>query len=428
MCQLTLLDIDPKTKLGKSTIRLLTELNSVGIVKESLSVNQDGFGYCTFSKAPEIIKTAFPVIDWWKDNEDDYHKSIRNPNGIYHVRSASGNTRTLWQKDAHPFNHGHIVLAHNGTLTHSEKLDEMLEEKKYKDFFPIQKLVNQHNTEIDVPMIDSEKFCKVLAYNCGKSKLSPEHIISTMNLFHGSFAFLIHDTLQPKKVFVVRGDSKVLHEAIIYKGRQKIGLVINTAEWELLYWARVIKQITQNILGFRVKVSVREIPEDSIFIYKIGSYNLGESVAEIEQTIKVVTKSTPTVYSPHGRAGFRGVEYSDDDLEKATWVRIAELSVEMNFSLKELWIVAEVILGQSLHTMTEEQSIGLCAVLEDIKKKCAHEGRKKVWDEWLSEKNLSPVRGYSLTGLNFPSILNSKKTIKAKIKKANATLKKEAVG
>ena len=427
MCQLTLLDIDPKTKLGKSTIRLLTELNSVGITKESISINQDGFGYCTFSKAPEINKTAFPAMDWWKDHEDDYHKSIRNPNGIYHVRSASGTSRTLWQKDAHPFNHGHIVLAHNGTLSHTEKLDEMLKEKEYEDFFPIQKLVNQYDNEIDAPMIDSEKFCKMLAHNCGKSKLSPEHIINTMDLFHGSFAFLIHDTLQPKKVFVVRGDSKKLHEAIIYKGKQKIGLVINTAEWELLYWARAIKQITQNMLGFRVKVSVKEVPEESIFIYEIGSYNLGECIAPIEQTAKVVQRSAPSAYSPHGRAGYRGIDY-DDDIDDEAWKKVAELSIEMNFSLKELWIVAEVILGQSLHTMTEDQSIELCTVLEDIKKQCAHEGRKKVWEEWLNDNNLSPVRGYSLTGLNFPSILNSKKAIKARIKKGNVTLKKEAVG
>ena len=141
-----------------------------------------------------------------------------------------------------------------------------------------------------------------------------------------------------------------------------------------------------------------------------------------EEKIKRLEKKVDLLFRMHLEEDF----YFKDNLHE--FIPLFDLSIEMNFSLKELWIVAEVILGQSLHTMTEDQSIELCAVLEDIKEKCAHTGRKKVWNEWLDKNNLSPVRGYNLTGLNFPSILNSKKAIKAKIKKGNVALKKEAVG
>ena len=157
MCQLTLIDIMPETKLAKATIRSLTEINSVGILKYSPQNNEDGFGYMTFSKAPFITKSEKCAIEWWAENQDEFQRTVRNANGIYHVRSASKNIRTLYQKDAHPFNVGNIILAHNGTLDDADKLKD---DKELQKIFPVTK--NDKNVEI--PMIDSEKYAKSQEY------------------------------------------------------------------------------------------------------------------------------------------------------------------------------------------------------------------------------------------------------------------------
>jgi len=423
MCQLTLLDIDPKTKLGKSTIRLLTEINSVGIIGESPSKNQDGFGYVTFSKSPEITKTPFNAIEWWKDNEDEFHKSTRNPNGIYHVRAASGNPQTLWQKDAHPFHHGNLILAHNGTLTQSKKLDDLLKTDEYKDFFPDEAGHNHLNVLVNAPMIDSERFTKMLAHKCGEEKLTPQHIIDTLELFHGTFAFLIHDLSQSKNAFVVRGKTKELYEAIIHKGNQKIGLVLNTSEWELFYWARIIKQIARNMLGYSVTISIREVPKESIFMYKLGSYDLGESIEKVEQSTKPIAsvKNANKVY-PNSRGTRYNGNYNEEIEEE-----IVDLSLDLNFTLKELWIFSEIVLGQSIHTADELQLDLLKEVLLEIRKTSEHQGRKDVWDKWLEEKEFthSPLRAYSLLDISYPAILNSKKLLKSKMKKADKIIANE---
>ena len=225
MCQLTLLDIDPKLKLGKSTIRSLMELNQQAITKFSPQTNDDGFGYMTFSKAPEIVKTGLSATKWWQENWNKYQRSVRNPNGIYHVRAASNNVTTVFEDDAHPFHHGHIILAHNGTMTESVEL---------KDDKKLQKLLNSANPK-EEPMIDSEKFCVVLSQIVGKDKLQKDHIVLAMEYFHGPFALLIYDTKQPKKMFVVRGKDRPLHMARIFSGKregEKIGLVLNTHLYE----------------------------------------------------------------------------------------------------------------------------------------------------------------------------------------------------
>ena len=148
MCQLTLLDFNPKTFIPRTFVRSLVELNTYGWSGK----NDDGFGYMTFAKPGEIIKTNLDSMNWWAENEKEFLRSVRNANGIYHVRAASNNIKDIHEKDAHPFRVKDIILAHNGTL--QEKL-ELKNNKKLQKLF--------ETDDKDVTMIDSEKLANTVS-------------------------------------------------------------------------------------------------------------------------------------------------------------------------------------------------------------------------------------------------------------------------
>lgn len=409
MCQLTLLDIDPKLKLGKATIRSLMELNQQAIVKFSPQTNEDGFGYMTFAKAPEIVKSGLSATKWWHENWETYQKSVRNPNGIYHVRSASSNISTVFEDDAHPFHHGHIILAHNGTMSES---DELTDDKK------LQKLFETANPKTE-PMIDSEKFCTVLAYICGRSKLNKEHIILAMDYFHGPFALLIYDTKQPKKMFVVRGKDKPLHMAKFYSGKrngERIGLVLNTQLYELMYWSRLVKSIAKEFHNINLHIGITLLETEKIYEYNIGSYNIEKAVEEIKQT-SPPTKIT-TVHHHHNnyaqnRTYLGSKEYSD---MAERFTEFYKLALDTGTGLAELMILAEYALGNALHVCTEDQLEYLREIMISLSK-FDYKGRRKVWKEYLKENKIHALSGYKYSDVSFPYLLMSKKLIKSKAKK-----------
>ena len=410
MCQLTMIDIDPKTKISKAFIRSLTEINSVGIVKESPMENKDGFGYMTFAKAPTIIKSNLDAFSWWTENENIYSKSIRNANGIYHVRSASGNPREVYEKDAHPFVYKNIVLAHNGTLNES---DELKDDKDLQKLFEVPK---------DTPsMIDSEKFTRILGNIVLDNKLTPEHIKSAMNYFTGSFAILIYDIKQPSGLFVVRGSSKKLHEATIYRQNEKIGIVINTGFFELLYWARMIKTVMRELNKDVLRIKIREIPKDSIYKYKIGSYQLDENLLEIEENYKVITHH----YPPRNSSIWPGFEKSKTDVKstEATYIKAVDKAIELRLTLPEICVLSEIVFGQSLYTLQISDALILIDLLDEFIK-TIHSGRVDVWTKFLKENNISPMFAYKTLGIEFPYFLNSKKQLVRAIQKQKERKKK----
>ena len=409
MCQLTLLDIDPKTKLGKATIRNLMELNQQAIVKYSGQTNADGFGYMTFAKAPEINKTGKSAVEWWHQNWEKYQKSVRNPNGIYHVRAASVNTTTIFEEDAHPFNHGNIILAHNGTMIESEKL---------KNDKILQNLFDTNDPK--EPMIDSEKFCVTLAHIVGDEKLTTDHIISAMEYFHGPFAMLIYDIKQSSKLYIIRGKDRPLHMAEIYKDEkrgERVGVVLNTQLYELMYWSKMVKSISKEYLGMDLHIGITLLAEESIFEYKIGSYDLGEMIGEIKQTSAPVIVRTPANKSRGTNIGhtsnWRNSEYNDG---AERFVDFYNLCSDLGMNISELFLLAEHVLGVSLHCMNEEQMEYLRQILVkfvDYK----FDGREKVWKDFLKDNELYPIPAYKQTDISFPFFLMSKKLLTKKMKK-----------
>jgi hypothetical protein len=424
MCQLTLLDIDPKLKLGKVSIRNLTELNQTAIQKYSPQTNEDGFGYMTFSKAPEIIKTGKSAISWWNKNWETYQKSVRNPNGIYHVRAASNNIKTIFEEDAHPFYHGHIIVAHNGTMTEDDKLEN---DEELQKLFEV--------VDPKEPMIDSEKFCKLLSHICGKDKLEKEHIVLTMEYFHGPFALLIYDTKQPKKLFVARGKDRPLHMAEVYSGKrrgERIGLVLNTHLYELMFWSKMVKSVAKEFHNMNLHIGITSLQEESIYEYNIGSYDIGEIVGEIKQTsppVKIVKRSYPPrnvnsyprnqTHNHHN--DYMGVSEHSDNAKRFS--QFYDLCSDTGIGLAELFIMAEYTLGVALHVATEDQLEYLRNIMIRLTK-FDYKGRRKVWKEFLKTNEINTIAGYKYTEISFPYLLMSKKLIKSKGKKVKLPVEK----
>lgn len=404
MCQLTLLDIDPKTKLGKATIRNLIELNQQAIAKFSPQSNEDGFGYMTFAKAPEITKTGKSAGEWWHENWENYQKSVRNPNGMYHVRAASNNVSTIFEDDAHPFHHGHIVLAHNGTMSEDKKLenDEVLQ-KLFETADPKE------------PMIDSEKFCALLANICGDEKLEKEHIVLAMEYFHGPFAMLIYDTKQPKKMFIVRGKDRPLHCATLYKDKrrgEKIGMVLNTHLYELMYWSKMVKSISKEYLGLNLHIGIQILAEESIFEYEIGSYDVGEPVEEIKQTTQTYVYPARQInHVNHHRSSSTNFSTGSYNDRAQSYVDIYGLCADLEMTLSELLLLAEYINGVCLQAHTADDLENLRSVLIKLSD-FDFEGRKKTWTEFLKENKVGAINVYKNCPVSFPYILMSKKLLK----------------
>lgn len=416
MCQLTLFDIDSKTNFSKTLIRPLTELNILGI---NAGASHDGFGYMLFENPGKIEKVGQVATTYWKEHFDTFFNSVESANGIYHVRLASGlgNNKKVADENAHPFIHGNIVMAHNGTLR--EKINYFLddEQQKIKQAF-------------DFSWIDSEEFCFALNEICGDELLTAEHIKQAYDLFTGVFAFLIYDIRQPEKVFVVRGKTKKLHSLTIYDEDTPIGLILNTGLWELAYIGKLIKYTLNTHLEKNLRVGVSELKEESIYEYNIGSYSLDDPVEEIKETeakdfVKPANKSVQPVYGWNRHNDFdRSGNESKVNYSSEVFGKIGELAIHLNFSMKELWILSEFVMDKNLTVFTLNDAEVFLEFLELIKKEKGYSGRIKRWVKAKNDLAVGALTIYKLSEISFPFILSTNSEIESCISTVNTALKK----
>jgi len=395
MCQLTLLDFDPKTFISRTFVRSLTELNAYGWSGK----NNDGFGYMTFTKPGEIVKSNLDSMIWWRENERKFLRSVRNANGIYHVRMASNNIKEVHEKDAHPFRAEDIVLAHNGTLAEKSVLKQNEE---------LQKLFEVPDEK--APMIDSEKFTRILANTVGNAKLTATHIKLAMEWFTGPFCFLIFDIKQPKNVFIIRGKDRTLHLAEFFDGKKPIGIALNTGKSELIYWSKIVKMAMAQYNKLKLNIRVSELPQEKVWKYRLGTYKLDKPVAEIKQN------AFETVVYHHGKQVNRhftpaASKNTTTDASNPVYMDLVNMSQRLGLYLREVLLMSEIIFGQALHVLDEESLKVLLKIMEYLEKQ-NFKGRKKEWNAQLAAKKIDPIKAYKETGLEFPYMFSSKKQIR----------------
>lgn len=413
MCQLTMVDFNPEYNIVKTLIRSLNELNTLGI---NAPGNHDGFGYVLFEDTSKIENSVDDARKWWVKNYNDYLKKTQNGNGIYHVRLASTGIKTIREVDAHPFKHGNIILAHNGTLHTSHTED---------DYEEIEKLYTKD-------MIDSEMFTVALAHMVGDDSLTPDDIKAAYKYFYGVFALLIHDTTNPNFVWIAKGTVKTLNCAEFYIGKKRIGILFNTGKWETLYWSSLVKMYMANVFGKKVSVEIKEIEDDKIWKYTIGSYKLDDPVASIlERNYNTIVHHNHS-YDVSDNVGALWPRNSDNNnnnnrntVTKLVTNNVAKLAIELNLSVKEVWILSELAFDRNIFTFTMKEMEDFYEIMQLIKS-AGFKGRIKEWINFRREHKLHQMAVYHNSDLEFPYLLNSKKNIHRAIKvAANAVEEKD---
>lgn len=174
------------------------------------------------------------------------NKDYFEPDDLFigHVRHATVGDKTKLE-NAHPFHRGNYVLAHNGTL------------KNYKDLL--------HKYEVNELGYNVDSDC--IAGCISKSG----NIAQVLSEIDGAGAFLIHDTENPKKLYVFRNSERPL-----YRGYD---------EDNNMY----ISSIPEPLYFFQLK-NIKEFKEDILYTIMDGAI-----VANRCQKIKNVPYTKPAV-------------------------------------------------------------------------------------------------------------------------------------
>jgi len=376
MCQLTMIDVKDEKVFPVNMVKYLTMLTT-------LENNYDGFGYSSFNSI-DIVKSAKPAINWWGENYQNFTENFIN--GIYHVRRSSYKNVKPVDEHAHPFQENSIILAHNGSLN---VVHDHMDIDLFSEFI--------HRFDL----IDSQKFLKVLATYVGEGIVSAEAIDKAIDVFRGTFAFLIRD-LNAQDVWVVRGKTKFLHRVNIYSRDEGevSGMIVNT-HYDQLRMLREIFNDTQ--LSYSMG-EISLLPEETVFHYTPGTYkldNVGKALEDRKnRNLKPVAKHLTA-----GKVG-TGVGAATNPFDS-----VVRLIIKCGVSLRELLVISEVLFNRNF-LLLDKTELGY---LEDFLKQLSNEsfsGRHEAWDEGKKRiETFINAKAYAQTKLSFPYILNSKSAI-----------------
>jgi hypothetical protein len=383
--------------------------------------NKDGHGfYILPDQLWKIPKSGAEVVcdDAYYDKLEELIGSRKEVSIISHVRSASFNHKEICIDNTHPFMVGHLVLIHNGTLEASNDKKEL-------------ELANK---------IDSYWFLSHLASVVGKANLKPSHIVSAMKSFDGKFAFIIHDTHQPTKVFIVKGKSARLHHSILKDADGNILVhLINTDS----------SNITGSILPFYYRAITKrkieiETPEsfddESIWIFDTKD----SSLVKCEEKIIETSAPAPRVYETNGFSrggrvwdedddimGYQGfVGHSRVNVPQSSGANndgrliddICEVAFDLDLSLSELNHLCELHTGESIiyldgkdigifHDFMTKRVKPLYANQRGDSKKHIWESIKEKWKETYPDAN-ELIELYASARIRFPWFTESKAKLK----------------
>jgi predicted glutamine amidotransferase len=409
MCQLTFLHGD--SDFVRPLLASLTLLNAQ-------DNNRDGHGYFILpDHLWKIPKSGSEVVcdDSYYDKLEEAIGDRKQVSIISHVRSASFNHKEICIDNTHPFVIGHLVLAHNGTLTADDKSKELELENK----------------------IDSFWFLSHLATLVGKANLKPFHIVDAMKSFNGKFAFLIFDTRQPTKVFIVKGKSAKLHHTVVKDGAGNVVVhLINTDDDNITksilpHWYRAITKQTMVI------EKPESFDDESIWVFDTKSGTLTKCE---EKIIETSVPATTHEYSRGGRVWDSG---DDDDMmsgygfgqrfvhsnpstltdTKAKLVDdICMAAFEMNISIYELNHICELFTGDSFlylegkdleefHKFFTSRMKALFANQRGSSKRAIWELIKKKWRETYPD-TIELLEIYANANIRFPWFTESKSGLK----------------
>ena len=385
--------------------------------------NKDGHGfYILPDRLWKIAKSGSEVIceDSYYDNLEELIGDRKEVSIISHVRSASMNHKEICMDNTHPFTVGHLVLVHNGTL-------EAVKEKK----------------ELEIAdKIDSFWFLNHLASIVGKANLKPFHIADAMKSFDGKFAFIIYDTHQPTKVFIVKGKSAKLHHSVVRDGDGNILVhLVNTDNDNIT--ASILPYYYRALTKKKIEIEKPEsFDDESIWVFDTKN----KSLVKCEE--KIIETSAPTrVYDVSGFTRGGRVWDDDDDVtgycgfagHNSRYIQsqqstnsntgdgrliddICAAAIDLDLSLSELNYMSELFTGESILYL-DGKDIGkfqdfLTKKVKPLYINQRGDSKKRIWEmikaKWREAYPDTDqiIELYAATKIRFPWFTESKTRLK----------------
>ena len=201
----------------------------LGIIWNSLERGEDSTGI--YSPINGLKKSLTKGSHYVLHDENDFKVDKIM---IAHVRAKTVGSATV--ENAHPFERGNYILAHNGTLTN------------HRD------LIHKYELDSSLYNVDSDVICGCIAKN---------NNFDVLKEIAGAAALLIHDKTNPELLYVFKNDQRPLWRGVDAKGNMYISSLC-----EPLYFMELF--------------NVKEFKNDVIYTIKDGN---------IIKSIKV--KNTP---------------------------------------------------------------------------------------------------------------------------------------
>jgi predicted glutamine amidotransferase len=374
-------------------------------IENTKTSNKDGFGLLCNGKDLYKSKNDVQSIT----NFGEYFTSrIKTADPIIaHVRLATwvNGKKTIESESSHPFEGDKLILAHNGVL-------------EFKDI----KMMDNHKDAT----VDSIIFLRELE-KLYDGRNFPEALSKAMELFNGTFAFLIYSKLE-NCYYVARGKTKKLNisytKSIAKSENVYPGLVLNTDRLDLERALKTYKVIGEIATGFKFEyTSPVEIQPETIFKVILDE-GLLEKVGEIKETEKDKNFFTrePSTFGNWRTTNSQIPDIIINSSNSSLVKKLTSFLKKYGLTYYEFDCMINEMTGGCL--LGEELTIIdlLIDTFEENMGSHFSDKKKEVWNE-LTKGFDNPMFVYNLFDeLKFPYMMNSKKDLDSALRERKRTV------
>jgi len=357
----------------------------VNVTQVNTEKNKDGHGYFILNNN---ILWKSKQSGYCNSTEEYFNRLLEQTKGfdnlsiLSHVRAASTKLLKITDEDAHPFELGNLVLAHNGTLAAKNSKDEIADK------------------------IDSYWFLKVLCDIVGDNLLTPAHIKSAMEKFTGKFAMLIYDKRQEDILFIVRGKAPLFY-GTFPKNSNLNFFAINTDD-------SAMKDSCCTLLlsyytgSWFPSLNVKSFDAESIYTFNISTFKLNKTDVTIPEEITPVKhvnyRITKSVYTQTSNVESNIFDFVSNVVDKG-------------LSFLEVDFLCNLFYGSSLLYINQQELNRFNGeIIHDIIDVFYSPEKFDIWNKIISSEfvqsscqNIFDI--YSTFNLEFPYMINDKNVL-----------------
>lgn len=360
---------------------------------ENALLNKDGFGFYTDDY---LLKSKINMNNCYNVGELLYKHYDNDGPILSHCRLATvggNNKKNIEDESSHPFEGDHFILAHNGVLELKTPND------KYKD----------------VP-VDSLVFLYELEDRYEKDKDIVKSIEDTINLFYGTFAFLIYHK-ESKSYYAAKGKTKLLHisKVVEKNSGEQVGYVLNTNGLD----AEIALLRLRNMCNFLYGVDLvgdkpKDLDQETIYLLDKDEVKKVGIAKESYKPVVAKAHDYGDDYYSRGSSYYKKDYTVPADIFKP----FESFMLELNLEVHEIDIIVWRSVGKGLVELTEKD----CEwIIKNVFSKHRGYFTKTKFNVWKELKNEAKGRSlpnvpyylylYYKYDLKFPYYINSKEEL-----------------